>query len=352
MANMNIKIDFQEDGHIYTFNGKQADYSITQVLKEVGLTKAMYKSVDSEVLKAAAKRGSLYHKDLENLIKDRNYTPMTEQGMIYQEWFNNNVDSGVAEVVIGMEYKGKIICGCVDDMLILKNGEYSLDDHKFNAEFHREAVTYQTALAKYILKKVCLQGGYSINDRDYAGFIVAKPKSYCDFFKTGQSDFKRIELAEIEDTEIERMLDCLIAKVPFVPANPVIEIGDTTAEILVQKEIELAEYELKAKQLKAEIEETRNIIRDTLISKNRSTWTSPKGIVKYNLVDTKTYWRLDTTKMKNQNPEGYARLMKEYGMQINQSAYVKATVDKEKYDLLKKLDAESKAVLESENNNP
>jgi hypothetical protein len=351
MANMNIKIDFQEDGHIYTYNGKQADYSITQVLKEVGLTKNMYKDVDFEVLKAAAKRGSLYHKDLENVIKDRNYMPMTEQGMIYREWMNKEVDSGVAEVIIGMEYKSKIICGTVDDMLILKNGEYTLDDHKFNAEFHREAATYQTALAKYILKKVCLQGGYSINGRDYAGFIVAKPKSYCDFFKTGQSDFKRIELAEIEDTEIERMLDCLLNKVPFVPANPVIEIGDTTADILIQKEIMLAEYELKAKELKAEIEETRNLIKDTLIKNKRSTWTSPKGIVKYNLVDTKTYWRLDTTKMKNQNPEGYARLMKEYGTQITQNAYIKATVDKDKYDLLKKLDNEAKAVLENESNN-
>lgn len=346
-----IRIDFQENGHIYYFNGKEADYSITQVLKKVGLTSAMYKNVDEEVLKAAAKRGSLYHKDLEDLIKDKNYTPMTEQGACYKEWFESNVDSGVAEVIIGMEYKGKIICGCVDDMLIMKNGEYTLDDHKFNAEFHREAVTYQTALAKYILKKVCLQEGYSINGRDYAGFIVAKPKSYCDFFRTGQSDFKRIELAEIEDTEIERMLDCLINEVPFVPANPVIEIGDTTADILIQKEIELADYELKAKQLKAEIEETRNFIKDTLIREKRSSWTSPKGIVKYSLVDTKTYWRLDTTKMKNQAPEAYAKLMKEFGTQITQSAYIKATVDKDKYELLKKLDDEAKRVLKNEESN-
>lgn len=345
------KITFEEEEHIYFLNGQQAKVSITQLLAKHGLAPS-YKNVDKEVLKAAAKRGTLYHKDLEEVIKTKNYIPMTEQGQNYKEWFVENVDSGVAEVMIGIDYKGLIICGTIDDMLILKNGEYTLDDHKFNREFHRQAVSYQTSLALFMLKYASLNG-FTINGRDYSGFVNASPKLNCDYFQTGQTNFERIALNKVSDEEIIRLLECELKDEKYEPKEVELILGNYSVEDLTRKEIELAEYELKAKDLKKELEEMRAKVKDTLEKENIKSWKSPNEIVKYTYVSGTKYARLDSVKLKTNNPELYAKLMVDYSTLMNKSATVRVDIDLEKLEKIKEVDKEISMLkeLEYEDNN-
>lgn len=344
MVTKNYKIEFEEENHIYYLNGEQAKLSITQLLAKHKLTPS-YKDVDKDILKAAAKRGTLYHKDLEEVIKNKNYIPMTEQGQNYKEWFDKNVDSGVSEVMIGINYKGLILCGTIDDMLILKNGEYTLDDHKFNREFHRQAVTYQTSLALFMLKYASLNG-YMINGRDYTGFVNGDVKLNCDFFETGQTNFERISLNKISDEEIIRLLECELKGEIYEPKEIELTIGNYTVDDLTRKEIELAEYELKIKALKDEITSIRNSVKDTLETNRVEKWSSPKGVVKYTYVKQSSYVRLDTQKLKNEAPELYSSLILKYPSQITRGASVRVDIDLEKYNKLKEIDNELETLKE------
>lgn len=344
MARKNYEITFEEENHIYYLNGEQAKLSITQLLAKHKLTPS-YAGVDKETLKAAAKRGTMLHSDLEEVIKNKNYIPMTEQGQNYKEWFDSNVDSGVSEVMIGINYKGLILCGTVDDMLILKNGEYTLDDHKFNREFHRQAVTYQTSLALFMLKYASLNG-FTINGKDYSGFVAGNVKLNCDFFETGQTNFERLALNKISDEEIIKLLECELNGELYEPKEVELTLGNYTVDELTKKEIELAEYELKIKALKDEITTIRNKVKDTLEQNKIDKWSSPNGVVKYTYCRQTSYVRLDTQKLKNDNPELYSKLIMEYPSQITRSSSVLCKIDLDKYNKIKDIDKELEALKE------
>lgn len=335
---MDVKIEFIEEGHKYLYNGKEASISITRLLAKHGLS-PNYKNVDKEVLGKAAKRGTEHHKELECIIKDKTFDPITEQGANYKLWYEKNVDCGVAEIPLGIEYKGVILCGTADDFLILKNGEYTIDDHKFNRELHKEAVRWQTSLIKWILKQHNILGN-TINGKSYKGFI--NPKLNVDFFKTGQTDFERIELEPIEDSEIVALLDAEANGEIYKPKQAILDITKEEEKALIELEVEIARIELQAKALKKRKDDLRAKIRDTFIKQKVKSWISPNEIVKYTLVDEVNSVELDTAKMKLAEPELYAKLIQSYPKHKTTNAYVKASVDIDKYNDVKEVEAEIK----------
>ena len=335
---MDIKIEFIEEGHKYLYNGKEASISITRLLAKHGLSPS-YKDVDKEVLQKAAKRGTEHHKELECIIKDKTFDAITEQGANYKLWYEKNVDCGVAEIPLGIEYKGVILCGTADDFLILKNGEYTIDDHKFNRELHKEAVRWQTSIIKWILKQHSILGN-TINGKSYKGFI--NPKLNVDFFKTGQTDFERIELEPIPDNEIVALLDAEANGEIYKPKQAIFDITKEEENALIDLEVELARIELQAKALKKRKDELRAMVRDTFIKQKVKSWVSPNNIVKYTLVDEVNSVELDTAKMKLAEPELYAKLINSYPKQKKTNAYVKASVDIDKYNDVKQVEAEIK----------
>lgn len=337
---MNYNIKFLEEGHIYLFNGVKADISITQLLSKHGLSPD-YSNVDKEVLNKAAKRGTNYHKELENIITDRDYEPITEQGVNYKIWFDKNVECGDAEVVIGIDYKGLKLCGCVDDLLLLKNGTFTIDDHKFNATFHKEYVRWQLSLINFIIKFLRLND-IIVNGNKFTNFI--NPKLNVDFFKTGETTFERIELDPVKDEEIIKLLEAEVNGEIYKPVEAILDISKEEQQSLIDIEAKLAELELEMKKLKAQKDKNRALVRDTLLAQKVKQWTSPNGIVKYTLVDEVNSVELDTAQLKLREPELYAKLIKSYPKQKKKNAYVLANVNVEKYNEVKQIEEEIKTL--------
>ena len=311
---------------------------ITQLLSKHKLSPD-YSSVDKEILNKAAKRGTNFHKELENVIKQPNYEPITEQGVNYQKWFKDNVDCGDAEVIVGIDYKGLKLCGCADDLLILKDGTMTIDDHKFNATFHKEYVRWQVSIINFIIKFARLND-ITINGKSFKNFV--NPKLNVDFFKTGETSFERIELDPVSDEEIIKLLEAEIKGEIYKPIEATLDITKEEEQDLVDIEVKLAELELEMKKLKAQKDKNRALVRDTLVNQKLKQWTSPNGVVKYTLVDEVNSVDLDIAKLKIYEPELYGKLIQQYSKKTKKSAYVKASVDIKKYNEIKAIELEIK----------
>lgn len=338
-----LKVEFIEDGHKYLINGVEARLSLTQLLRKHNLAPD-YSSAKKEVLEKAAHRGTNFHKELENIITDSNYEPITEEGLNYKNWFKENVDSGVAELVLGIDYKGLLIGATADDLLILKNGEATIDDHKFNASLHKEYVRWQTNLILFFLKYNSLNG-IKINGKDYSKFVAMNPKLNVDFFKTGDSTFNRIELNYIEEQEIINLLNAELEGKVYKPKQAQMDLSVEQVNDLVAQEIALAELEIKQKELKKSIEANRKLVLETLKASGVKKWATPNEIVNYTMVDESTSVSLDLAQLKIKEPLLFAKLLEKYPKTTTKSAYIKTIVDIDKYNEVKALSIESKELL-------
>ena len=90
------------------------------------------------------------------------YVPTTEQGKHFSEWVSNNIDCGVGEQKLALEYKGIIIAGTADVMGIMKDGTLFIGDHKNTSKIYNEYVSWQVSVLDYMARMI---GDEKINGR-------------------------------------------------------------------------------------------------------------------------------------------------------------------------------------------
>ena len=296
-----MQISFTEKGHVYSVNGEIASISVTELLVKHGLP-PNYKGVSKKVLSEKAKKGTEIHKDLENILNAEEYTPQTEQGKNFGKWVMENLDSGVGEQKLALEYKGIIIAGTADVMGIMKDGTLMIGDHKNTSKFYREYVSWQVSVLDYMARMI---GDEKINGRRLS-WKGAK-NFYC-FHYGEQGEMKVYELEKVSDAEIEKLLESEIAGGQY--QRPELVAEDDLKEQFIQAEEDFARVELLAKQAKKKRDELRAKILTLFEEQGIKSWESPDGAIKVTYVLPSGRMDVDSEKLRKYFPHIYEQCLK------------------------------------------
>lgn len=294
-----MRIDFEETTHTYFVNSDIASVSVTELLAKHGLSPD-YSGVSKATLKAKANRGTEIHKDLENVLNQKGYQPTTQQGEDFDKWVIENVDCGVGEQMLAYEYNGMTICGTCDVMGIMKDGTLFIGDHKTTSDLHKESVAWQVSLLDYFARHL---NGESVNEKSI--FWVGAKKFYC-FWYSKEEEMKVVELEKIEDTEIEKLIDCEYHNEIY--QRPTLAINEDLQLAVEQAETLLAE--INAKQKEAEL--SAKILREALMKQMQhqgiKTWETDKVRVTY--IEPQDRISVDSTRLKQMYPMVYSDCQK------------------------------------------
>lgn len=143
-AVINFKVDFSKGKHIYFSKENKSYISITTMLKELGISPS-YDSVNKEVLEQAKKYGDQVHQDIENYCKfNESFTAEADKFIVWSK--NNQIN------FVGSEYRvhNKEFAGSID-LIYRQNNELVISDIKTTSQVHKEAVSWQLSLYRYLL---------------------------------------------------------------------------------------------------------------------------------------------------------------------------------------------------------
>jgi len=306
-----MKIDFKEKGHTYLVNGDIASISVTELLAKHKLSPD-YSNVPKATLKASAVRGKGIHKDLENILNQANYEPTTEEGERFEKWVKENLDSGVGEQVLGLDFGGMLIAGTADVMGFLKNGTMFIADHKTTTEIHTESVSWQVSILDYMARKL---NGQSINGKPFNWFGA---KKFFVFHYDKDHNLTVKELEKVEDSEIEKLLSCELNGTLYQRKELVIE--NDFAVQLEQCETLLANIEIQKKVAENECKELRSKLLEEMKRQGIKSWDT--GKIRATYVEQTDKIMVDSAKLKANFPQVYSQCTK----LSTTSAYVKIKV--------------------------
>ena len=316
-------VEFNEQAHIYMVNGEVANTSVTKLLAKHHLAND-YTGIDEKILKNKANYGKKIHKDIERLITEKDYTPETEAGIKYNEYIKENIDSAIAEQLLGLDYNGLTIGGSCDLMAFNKLGETIIADHKTYANMTNETkhhIAWQLSLYDYMARKIKEINGKKFKWKGAKHF-------YINWFKKN-GDFELIEVDKIDDTEIEELLNCEIKGEIYKPRQLI--VANDLVVKLVSTELEMAEIEFRAELLKKQQDEYRTRIKEIMEEQNIMNWSSPNGLVKVSYTPTYNKQQLDTKRIKEELPDVYTKYVKQTPVKSS----IRITTDYEKYLELK-----------------
>ena len=295
-------VDFEEKGHIYSVNGEIASISVTELLAKHGLAPD-YGGVSKAKLATSATKGKEVHKDLEDILNVAAYKPKTKQGEQFAKWVEENLDCGVGEQVLGYEYNGLIIAGTADVMAIAKDGTLIVADHKNTSKFHREYVSWQVSILDYFARKL---GKEKINGK-LLNWKGAKD-FYCFHYDPKSEEMKVYALEKVDDSEIERLIDCEYNNTIYQRAGLVIE--KELQERFLWAELKIAEIELAKKKVEEEAKQLRQQMLELFEKQGVKSWESPNGVLKVTYVAPTEQIRVDSSKLKTKYPQVFSECQK------------------------------------------
>lgn len=294
-----MQIDFEEKDHIYSVNGDIASISVTELLAKHRLAPD-YSKVPTGKRKQSAEKGKEVHKDLENIFTIAGYEPKTEQGIEFKKWQEKHIDCGIAEQKLAFEYNGLIIAGTADVMAIMKDGSFAVGDHKNTSKFHREYVSWQVSLLDYFARKL---GKEKVNGKllNWKGAT----KFYC-FHYTPKLEVR--ELDKIPDSEIEKLIDDEFNGRIYQRKELVVD--PELQNKFLQAEEFLAKIELDYKQAEANAKKLREEMLSLFENQGIESWTSPTGKIKVSYVRASESIRVDSEKLKREQPQIFSKYQK------------------------------------------
>ena len=295
-------IDFEEKSHCYSVNGDIASISVTELLKKHKLS-PNYGTVSEELLKESAERGKIVHKDLENVLNEKNYTPTTQQGINFKKWVDENLDCGVGEQMLAYNYKGIIIAGTADIMAIAKNKIYIVADHKNTSKFHREYVSWQVSLLDYFARKLEKEkvNGKLLNWPGATRFI-------CFHYDPKTGEMSVYELDKVPDSEIERLLECEYKGEIY--QRPLLVVDKDLASQFESAEQMFLQIKTQYEQAKETVEKMREELANLMGEQGIKSYTTPNNLIKVTYIAASEGFRVDQTKLKREYPLVYEKVVK------------------------------------------
>ena len=136
-------INFDEQTHTYTNENGEVLISVTQLLKLVGIS-PNYDFVNEEVLKAAADKGTLIHKEIEDYIKkgEIGFTKELHEFITYVK------EQGIKILASEKQVYNDKVAGTIDLIFQYPNGKVVYADFKTTSTIHKQAVSYQLSIYK------------------------------------------------------------------------------------------------------------------------------------------------------------------------------------------------------------
>lgn len=143
-AVINFKFDGSKNKHSYSSKENKSYIPITTMLKELGISPS-YDNVNKEVLEQAKKYGDQVHQDIENYCKfNESFTAEADKFIVWSK--NNQIN------FVGSEYRvhNKEFAGSID-LIYRQNNELVISDIKTTSQVHKESVSWQLSLYRYLL---------------------------------------------------------------------------------------------------------------------------------------------------------------------------------------------------------
>ncbi len=264
-------IKFNELTHKYTLDGKEL-ISVTQLMRKHNLA-PNYSMVNEEILSAAARKGTLVHKEIETYIKtgEMGFSDELEQ------FINLSKDLNIlsSEQILHND----LIAGTYDLL-----GEGFIGDVKCTSTTHKEAVSWQLSLYAYLLGDMTLKG--------YVFYLGNINKRYDIPLKTKE--------------QIEELLECERQGIIYAPVQQ--ELQQELLSDVYAKTIVIADIEKKLKEHKEQVEEFKERLLQEMIEKDIKQYKS--DVITITRVDESERVTLDSKAIKTDMPDVYKKYAK------------------------------------------
>ena len=272
------EIIFNETDHEYIREGKTL-ISVTQLLHKHGLAPD-YANVPEEILNAKAGRGHSIHKEIDLFVKEGK-EPESEEAKAVTEWMKKNFIKGQSEVIVGND----IVAGTYDFRNVLgplidwKN-TYSRDDNYWS---------WQLSLYDYL-------DGKHTEDL-FVGWIRKKELQF-------------VPVRRHEDSEIERLLQCERDGTEFKEdPNPITLANSQELSEIAYLEDFINNLNAKLSEVKAKKAELMKGLLEQMKDNNIKSLETPR--MKIAVKDSYVQKKVDSTRLKEELPDVYAKYLKE-----------------------------------------
>ena len=263
-------LEFNETNHTYTFNGKEL-ISTTQLMRKHNLS-PNYDMVNPEVLQAKAKKGTLIHKEIENLIKE-NQLGFTDELYEVQKYVKeHNLTSIKSETMVCND----IVAGTID-LMFMENDRPIIADIKTTSVVHKEAVSWQLSIYRYLYLSYVDGNIVPVEESEYNDVVG----QVFHFNKEGILNVEEIPLKPYSD--IERLFNCERLGMQFTLE---IDEAENSLQNVVQLEKIINELNEKVEFAKKQQEEFKKTLMEAM--ENRKLSTFERDGIKITLVKGKS----------------------------------------------------------------
>ncbi len=277
-----MSLKFNEKEHKYYLGDKQL-ISVTQLLKKHGIA-TDYSFVKKDVLTAAAERGSLIHKEIEEFIKT-DESGFTDE---LDEYKRLVVELELSPLFSEYQVHNDFLAGTVD-LIALKDNNYILIDYKTCSKLDKVSISWQLSIYAYLARA---KHDWDIK-KLYAFHLLPK-------------NSKAVEIDFIPDAEIERLFACERKGEIYIPhelelsQNELIEILHVTEQI--------AELEQQLKLYTETHDKIKQSLKEKMLESNIKSYED--DYLKITYVDAYTRETIDSKRLKDELPEVYENYKK------------------------------------------
>lgn len=281
-------VDYDDFTHSYELEGRYL-IGVTSLMKKHGLS-ANYEGISSEVLEAAAERGTRVHKMLEYYDNG----VMVEDNPLLTSYRKLKLNVLSSEYLVS---DNKIVASSIDKVL----DDYSLADVKTTSEVHTEALRWQLSIYKYLFE---LQNPTIKVNKLYCIHIPLKRISDGTY---AHKFCKKIEIEPLPAEKVIKLLDCEqngeIYNDEQVEVAPDLSVLFNPTDLASLQSIEnrIIEFEENAKMLKERVSEYRATIQDYMSKNDIKTIGTER--LKYTLIAPHTKQVLDCKLLTEEMPE-------------------------------------------------
>lgn len=276
MRNLNISnAVFNVDPHEY-FLGETQLSGITSVINK-HLFPDKFEGVDTEVLEAAAAKGTLIHNEIEEFLKTGEYG-FTPECHAFIKWWGEQ-----GEDFLGAEYlvNNDSFATCID-LVSAKNGEIILSNHKTTYAIDHDYSSWQGSIEAYL-------------------FELLNPSLTVSALRVIWLRDEKIEIIEVPRKSKEEVKALLQAELN----NEIYQPKDLVPQKMLEKVIELEAVIQSINEQKKEAEEQAKELKNELMQamENRGIKSYETDRIKITYILPSTREIIDSKRLKSEYPE-------------------------------------------------
>ena len=280
-------VNFDEQTHTYTNESGKELISVTTLLKVAGIS-PNYDFVNEDVLKAAADRGTLIHKEIEDYVK-KGEIGFTKELQSFIDYITQN------EITVLASEKrvwNEDVAGTIDLIVKDKFGYVKYVDLKTTSSVYTVSVSWQLS----IYKDLDLNNDYD-NHQDYE---IASLEVW-HFNKDGSLIVK--DLMEVSKENIKRLYESYINHTEFQ-----VIVDDKALAELYDVEKLIASFENQKKQAEENAKLLREKIVESMKAQGVTKFENDKILISYIAPGKRETF--DSVAFKKDDPETYNKYIK------------------------------------------